>query len=132
MHCDLTLGALGITAPRLAPTRGWILHGTTYSTTSTPPRPEPRHFRYRSRRRPFRHPSTLDIRPRPQFPSSSLFSPSLAPRSHTFAGRSDRPRACTRCKRLKVRCENVNGTRPCKRCRNANAECVTAQRKQRP
>ncbi|EJD35898.1 hypothetical protein AURDEDRAFT_117234 [Auricularia subglabra TFB-10046 SS5] len=42
------------------------------------------------------------------------------------------PRACVRCKRLKVRCENVNGTRPCKRCLNAKHECVTAQRKQRP
>ncbi|KAH7086642.1 hypothetical protein BKA62DRAFT_243932 [Auriculariales sp. MPI-PUGE-AT-0066] len=38
---------------------------------------------------------------------------------------SERPsqRACERCKRLKVRCENFSGDGSCKRCRNANAKC---------
>ena len=36
---------------------------------------------------------------------------------------------CARCKRLKIRCEGIAKTEPCKRCMNGGHECVFPERK---
>ncbi|KAK0469828.1 uncharacterized protein EV420DRAFT_69089 [Desarmillaria tabescens] len=42
-----------------------------------------------------------------------------------------KPRACARCKNLKVRCEFKTDTDPCKRCLNGGHECVIPGKKKR-